>query len=70
MNDIINQSMDITRNNYSSLLQNSGEIMVINNEYGGNTSRQAEASNYSKEYIYQNNSKLLANMSKDLNKGL
>lgn len=44
--------------------------MVINNNYGGNTSRQAEASNHSKEYIYQNNSKLLTNHSKELNKGL
>ena len=70
MNDIINQSMDITKNKYSSLLQNSGEIMVINNNIEGNTSRQAEASNYSKEYIYHNNSKLLTTQSKDFNLGL
>ena len=43
--------------------------MVINNNLGGDTSRQAEASNYSKEYIYHNNSKLLTTLSKDFNQG-
>ena len=42
MNDIINQSIDVTRNKYSTLLQNSGEIMVINNNVGGFTSRNDE----------------------------